>query len=98
MKKVYEKPQVYMERFELSQNIALCRLEIRFGVIQLAAELKMTDLRLMGEILQEALLQKDYVISQHHHIVIQMGQARFHPFLYPDEYYLSFICRHDWFC
>lgn len=24
MKKVYEKPQVYMERFELSQNIALC--------------------------------------------------------------------------
>lgn len=24
MKKVYEKPQVYMERFELSQNVALC--------------------------------------------------------------------------
>ena len=24
MKKVYEKPQVYMERFELSQNVAIC--------------------------------------------------------------------------
>ena len=24
MKKVYEKPQVYMERFELSQNVAVC--------------------------------------------------------------------------
>ena len=24
MKKVYEKPQVYMERFELSQNVAAC--------------------------------------------------------------------------
>lgn len=24
MKKVYEKPQIYMERFELSQNIASC--------------------------------------------------------------------------
>lgn len=28
MKKVYEKPQVYMERFELSQNIALCDYQL----------------------------------------------------------------------
>lgn len=28
MKKVYEKPQVYMERFELAEHIAGCSLEI----------------------------------------------------------------------
>ena len=31
MKKVYEKPQVYMERFELSQNIALCDWKLGSG-------------------------------------------------------------------
>ena len=31
MKKVYEKPQVYMERFELSQNIALCDYRLGSG-------------------------------------------------------------------
>jgi len=31
MKKVYEKPQVYMERFELSQNIALCDYQLGSG-------------------------------------------------------------------
>ena len=28
MKKVYEKPQVYMERFELAEHIAGCSLDI----------------------------------------------------------------------
>ena len=28
MKKVYEKPQVYMERFELAEHIAGCSLEM----------------------------------------------------------------------
>lgn len=28
MKKVYEKPQVYMERFELAEHIAACGLKI----------------------------------------------------------------------
>lgn len=31
MKKLYEKPQVYMERFELSQNIALCDYRLGSG-------------------------------------------------------------------
>lgn len=31
MKKKYEKPQVYMERFELSQNIALCDYRLGSG-------------------------------------------------------------------
>lgn len=31
MKKKYEKPQVYMERFELSQNIALCDYKLGSG-------------------------------------------------------------------
>ena len=29
MKKVYEKPQVYMERFELAEHIAACSLQIK---------------------------------------------------------------------
>ena len=28
MKKVYEKPQVYMERFELAEHIAACGLQL----------------------------------------------------------------------
>ena len=28
MKKVYEKPQVYMERFELAEHIAVCGLQL----------------------------------------------------------------------
>lgn len=31
MKKVYEKPQVYMERFELSQNVAVCDYKLASG-------------------------------------------------------------------
>ena len=31
MKKVYEKPQVYMERFELSQNVAVCDYQLKQG-------------------------------------------------------------------
>lgn len=31
MKKVYEKPQVYMERFELSQNVAACNWKLGSG-------------------------------------------------------------------
>ena len=31
MKKVYEKPQVYMERFELSQNVAVCDYKLGLG-------------------------------------------------------------------
>lgn len=31
MKKVYEKPQIYMERIELSQNIALCDYQLEQG-------------------------------------------------------------------
>lgn len=31
MKKVYEKPQVYMERFELSQNVAACDWKLDSG-------------------------------------------------------------------
>ena len=34
MKKVYEKPQVYMERFELSQNIALCDYQLASNSIE----------------------------------------------------------------
>ena len=33
MKKVYEKPQVYMERFELSQSIAACDYKLNAGNI-----------------------------------------------------------------
>ena len=31
MKKLYEKPQVYMERFELAEHIAGCSLDINGG-------------------------------------------------------------------
>lgn len=31
MKKVYEKPQIYMERFELSQSIAACATKMNSG-------------------------------------------------------------------
>lgn len=31
MKKVYEKPQIYMERFELSQSIASCTVKMNSG-------------------------------------------------------------------
>lgn len=31
MKKTYEKPQVYMERFELAEHIATCNFKVNSG-------------------------------------------------------------------
>ena len=50
MKKVYEKPQVYMERFELSQNIALCDYRLGSGNPQ--------SCNIIVKISQEDLFQK----------------------------------------
>ena len=90
MKKVYEKPQVYMERFELSQNVAVCDYKLASGDPN-SCKIEKDNFPDDGADCKGGFLQVgpcDFKI----YIVIQMVLL-FRLCLYPDENYWVFFCR-----